>query len=112
MNPLIAYRAGGSVLFGRWRGDSPPELQALRNPASAEFARHRPTLFAQYAIDYVVVATRARDLPGIWDLVADYPAVFQNKEFTILECGRPETGTSGEGGGPPAAQGGFSPCVH
>jgi hypothetical protein len=65
MNCLIAYRAGGSVLFGRWRGDSPPEVQALRNPASAEFAQHRRALFARYAIDYVVTATRAKGQPGI-----------------------------------------------
>jgi hypothetical protein len=92
MNPLIAYSTSGEVLFGRWRGDSPPEVQALRNPASAEFAQYRAALFAQYAIDYVVVATRAQGNPGIRDLVADYPAVFGNREFTILDCREREKG--------------------
>lgn len=89
MNQLIAYFTSGSVLFGRWRSDLPPDLLALRNPESAEFAQMRDGLFARFGIEYVVMAAWARNQPGMREMVAAYPEVFRNSEYVLLAC-RPE----------------------
>ena len=86
LNILIPYFTKGSVLFGRWRGNSPPDVMALRNPELEEFARHREGLLARHGIDYVVAALRSRESPGLRGVFTDYPAVFQNEDYAILDC--------------------------
>ena len=102
MNLLIPYLAGGAVLYGQWASHSPPEVQALRNPASTEFAACREGLFARYRVDHVVVATRARTEPGIRELFSVYPVAFQNEEVTVLTCRRDNLPVPGAGQRPPA----------
>lgn len=96
LNLLIPYFTKGSVLFGRWRGNSPPDVMALRNPELEEFARHREGLLARHGIDYVVAALRSRESPGLRGLFKEYAVVFQNEDFAILDCRRNEE--DGEGG--------------
>ena len=90
MNLLIPYFTNGSVLYGQWASHSPPDVQALRNPASPEFAACRDSLFDRFGIDYVVTETYPRENSGGRELLAAYPAVFQNTELTLLA--RPRAG--------------------
>ena len=87
MNLLISYLAGGSVLYGQWASHAPPDVLALRNPASPEFAACRDALFRRFGVGHVVVDVRSREAPGIRALVAAYPAVFENEECLILDAG-------------------------
>lgn len=92
MNLLIPYFTPGEVLFGRWRGDSPPDLQALRNPERPEFAKYRAGLLARYGIDYVVTITWKKGTPGLREMFEEYPVVFRNRMYAILDCGRKHPG--------------------
>jgi hypothetical protein len=92
MNLLIPYFTAGSVLYGQWASHAPPDVQALRNPASEEFAKCRENLFDRFGIDYVVTETYPRENTGIRELFAAYPAVFQNTEITLLRRCPPAPG--------------------
>ena len=96
MNLLIPYFTAGSVLYGQWASHSPADVQALRNPASEEFAQCRESLFERFQIDYVVTETHPRTTNGIRDLFAAYPVAFQNMEFTLLA--RPRDGRTPRAG--------------
>ncbi len=90
MNLLIPYFTKGSVLYGQWASHSPPDVLALRNPASPEFANCRESLFDRFGIDYVVTETHPRENSGARELHAAYPVAFQNMELTLLA--RPRAG--------------------
>ena len=92
LNLLIPYLAGGSVLYGQWASHSPPDVQALRNPESAEFARCRDGLFERFGIDYVVLDVRRRERPGFRDMFAAYPEAFGNAAFSVRAFRPPAAG--------------------
>ncbi|HMP76288.1 MAG TPA: hypothetical protein PKE12_08335 [Kiritimatiellia bacterium] len=84
MNLLIPYFTSGQTLFGQWARGADPDILALRDPASPAFARCRDALFARFDTHFVLTTQRARNSPGIAELFAAYPVVWENQLYAML----------------------------
>jgi hypothetical protein len=85
LNILIASLTTASVLFGRWKDNSPPEVKSLKDVESDEFRRYSPSLFETYRISYVVIPNSSSLHPNLADLRNECPVVYENASFCMMQ---------------------------